>query len=67
MAYIALENLLDKSNGSLYKLVVMAARRALEVAEGHPKLTSITASAKPSTIALDEIRNAKVYLRKTDK
>ncbi|MFA5363044.1 MAG: DNA-directed RNA polymerase subunit omega [Candidatus Omnitrophota bacterium] len=63
MAYISLQDLLDKSKGSVYKLVVMAARRALEIAEGQPKLVSIDASVKPSTVALEEIRFGKVRVK----
>jgi DNA-directed RNA polymerase omega subunit len=64
MAYISLQELLDKSKGSVYKLVVMAARRALEIAEGMPKLVSADSGTKPSTIALDEIRQGKVKVKK---
>ena len=63
MAYISLQDLLDKSKGSVYKLVVMAARRALEIAEGQPKLVSIDAAVKPSTVALEEIRFGKVRVK----
>jgi DNA-directed RNA polymerase subunit omega len=55
MEYIALEQLLDKSNGSVYKLVILASKRALEIAEGQPKLVDVPATLKPSTVALYEI------------
>jgi len=64
MAYIELENLLGKSNGSVYKLVILAANRALEIAEGQPKLVVEASSVKPSTIALHEIAAGKVYCKK---
>lgn len=64
MAYVALEKLLDKSNGSIYKLVILASKRALEIAEGQPKLVETSSSMKPSTIALHEIAENKVYLKK---
>jgi len=64
MAYVALERLLDKSNGSIYKLVILASKRALEIAEGQPKLVDVSSSMKPSTIALHEIAENKVYLKK---
>ena len=64
MAYVALEKLLDKSNGSIYKLVILASKRALEIAEGQPKLVEVSLSMKPSTIALHEIAENKVYLKK---
>jgi len=62
--YIALENLLDKSDNSIYKLVILASKRALELAEGQPKLVGIDSSFKPSTIALHEIAENKVHYKK---
>jgi len=64
MAYVALEKLLDKSNNSIYKLVILASKRALEIAEGQPKLVGMDSSTKPSTIALHEIADGKVESRK---
>lgn len=64
MAYVSLERLLDKTDNSVYKLVVVASRRALEIAEGQPKLVSANASTKPSTIALYEIAAGKVRYKK---
>jgi len=64
MAYVALEKLLDKSSGSIYKLVILASKRALEIAEGQPKLVDVSSSMKPSTVALHEIAENKVYLKK---
>jgi len=60
MAYEGREKLLDKSAGSIYKLVILASKRALEIAEGQPKLVDENPSAKPSTIALEEISEGKV-------
>lgn len=65
MVYIALEGLLDKADGSVYKLVNLASKRALEIAEGQPKLVNSSASVKPSTIALLEIAAGKVQYKKT--
>lgn len=64
MPYVALEKLLDKSNDSIYKLVILASKRALEIAEGQPKLVEADASVKPSTVALEEIASGKVQSRK---
>ena len=64
MPYIALEKLLDKSNDSIYKLVILASKRALEIAEGQPKLVEASSSMKPSTIALYEIAEGKVKAKK---
>lgn len=61
----ALENLLDKTGNSVYKLVNLASRRALEIAEGQPKLVDCSAAIKPSAIALQEIAEGKVKLKKT--
>ncbi|MFA6217482.1 MAG: DNA-directed RNA polymerase subunit omega [Candidatus Omnitrophota bacterium] len=64
MAYIDLERLLEKSGGSIYKLVVLASRRALEVSEGKPKLVEVISSMKPSCVALQEIAEGKVWYKK---
>ena len=61
---VALENLLDKSDNSIYKLVILASKRALEIAEGQPKLVEANAALKPSTIALHEIAEGKVHYKK---
>jgi DNA-directed RNA polymerase omega subunit len=62
----AIENLLSKTGNSLYKLVVVASKRALELAEGKPKLVEeySLVTTKPSTIALKEIGRGKVQLKK---
>jgi len=64
MVYVPLEKLLDKNEKSIYKLVILASKRALEIAEGQPKLVSINSSTKPSTIALYEIADGKVWYKK---
>lgn len=66
MAYAtAQEDLLDKTGGSVYKLVIMAAKRALEIAEGQPPMIAVESSLKPSTIAIKEIAAGKIHYRKT--
>jgi DNA-directed RNA polymerase omega subunit len=65
MNNVPLETLLEKTNYSVYKLVVLAARRGLEIAEGQPKLVEVNASVKPSTVALYEIAAGKVVYKKT--
>ncbi len=65
MDYQGREQLLDKSMGSIYKLVILASKRALEIAEGQPKLVADNASVKPSTVALHEIAEGKIEARKT--
>jgi len=46
---------------SIYKLVVVAAKRAKELSEGAPKLVE-TDHKKVSSVALEEIRQGKVVL-----
>lgn len=55
-----------KKTGSVYKLVVLAARRASELNEGAPKLVD-SESKKTSTIALEEIAQGKVSYRVSKK
>lgn len=64
MGYQGREKLLDKSLGSIYKLVILASKRALEIAEGQPKLVNDDVSVKPSTVALHEIEAGKIEARK---
>jgi len=61
----SMENLLDKT-GSVYKLVMLASKRALELNEGSPKLVE-TESKKVCTIALDEIRDGKISIKEKKK
>ena len=64
MYFTALENLVDKTGGSVYKLVVLASKRALELSEGQAKLIEdISSSAKPTTIALKEIEQNKLKIK----
>ncbi len=64
MTYVPLEKLLDKSDNSIYKLVILASKRALEIAEGQPKLVEADSTVKPSTVALYEIAAGKVHYKK---
>lgn len=64
MVYVPLEQLLDKTGNSIYKLVILASKRALELAEGQPKLVTVNSSIKPSTVAMLEIAGGKVVYRK---
>ena len=60
--YFPSEPLLDKVNG-IYKLVILAARRALELIAGAPRLVEVDPRHKPSTVALEEIAAGKVACR----
>ena len=64
MGYQGREKLLDKSLGSVFKLVILASKRALEIAEGAPKLVDDNASVKASTVALHEIAAGKIEAKK---
>ena len=63
MGYRPLEALLPKANFSVYKLVRMASQRAMELADGKPKLVDVPAHTKTATIALEEIFAGKVFLK----
>ena len=63
MGYPPIEELLPKSGYSIYKLVRMAANRAMELADGKPRLIEIPSSDKAPTVALEEIRAGKVVLK----
>ncbi len=58
---ISTEELLKKT-GSVYKLVILASKRALELNENSPKLIE-TDSKKISTIALEEIQRGKIAIK----
>jgi DNA-directed RNA polymerase subunit omega len=64
MKNIYREDLLDKSDSSIYKLIIVATKRALEVAEGAPRLVDAPLNVKPTTIALMEIAQGKVRYKK---
>lgn len=64
--YIPIEPLLKKV-GSIYKLVIIAARRALELNDGAPRLVEIDPKAKASTVALAEIAAGKVSVKLREK
>jgi len=62
---ISTEDVLDKTN-SIYKLVILASKRALELNEGSPKLVE-TDSKRSSTIALEEIKAGKIVMKEKKK
>lgn len=67
MSYQPLEKLLPQANNSIYKLIILASKRALELAEGMPRLIENPSSDKPATVALDEIMAVKVKLAEKKK
>lgn len=58
MAQVPIEELLKKT-GSAYRLVLLAAKRAKELAEGSPTLVN-TSKHKATSVALEEILQGKV-------
>lgn len=54
-----------KNADSIYKLTIIAAKRAVELNNGSQKLVDID-STKFSTIALEEIRLGKVWYKTRD-
>ncbi len=54
-SYIPLEKMIDKTDGSIYKLVNLTAKRAMEIANGQPRLAAMDGLIKPSTAAMYEI------------
>lgn len=54
-----IDKLLDKVN-SIYKLIIIASKRAIELADGAQKLVDEPADTKPAHIALDEILAGKI-------
>ena len=59
-----LEKLLDKARGSVYKTVILASKRALEIAEGQPSMLQVGVATKPSTVALSEIAAGRCRVKK---
>ena len=62
MSYVPLEQLIDKSGGSMFKLAMMGAHRALELAEGAPSLIEAPKETKVTTVAMKEIAASKVVI-----
>ncbi len=61
MAQVPIEELLKRC-GSVYRLVILAAKRAKEVAEGSPPLVETT-HKKVTSVALEEILQGKVLYK----
>ena len=62
MSYVPVQDLLTQTN-SIYKLVVLASKRALELNAGAPRLVEDDDKEKISSIALEEIAQGKVKLK----
>ena len=61
MAQVPIEELLKRC-GSIYRLVILAAKRAKELSEGSPPLIE-THYRKATSVALDEILKGKVLYK----
>jgi len=55
-----MEDLLKISQGSVYKLVILASRRAVELGTGSEKLVDAEPNTKLTSIALKEIIENKI-------
>ena len=64
MSYIPIEQLMNRVD-SIYKLVLLASWRAVEISESGQKLVDISPRVKASTVALEEIKEGKVFYRIT--
>ena len=60
MGYQPLEHLLPRANNSIYRLVRLASKRALELSENSAKLVSAPSEQKLTTTALEEIKQGMV-------
>jgi len=58
--YVPLEDLLKNTEGSIFKLVICAAKRALDVAEGQKPLVEMPGNTKPIEVVFQEIAAGKV-------
>jgi len=67
VAYVVRENLLKNAHDSLYKLVIIASRRAQELGAGSEKLVEATVNTKITSIALKEISENKISFKERDK
>jgi len=62
VAFTPIEKLIEKIS-SKYKLVTIAARRALELNDGAPRLVEAESRSKPAMVALQEIAAGKITYR----
>lgn len=60
MSYIPLEKMIDKTDYNMYRLVVLASKRAVELEDGLSTLIDTDSHLKKTTLALLEIAEGKV-------
>lgn len=58
--YVPLETLLRNTKGSIFKLVVLCAKRSLDVAEGKKPMVETTSKDKPIEVVFREIAAGKI-------
>jgi DNA-directed RNA polymerase omega subunit len=63
MSDVPIERLLPRANNSIYKLVSMAAARALELSDGKRCLAENIDTEKFTTMALQEILQGKIEIK----
>jgi DNA-directed RNA polymerase omega subunit len=63
MAYVPLEKLIDKAQFSMFKLVHLVSRRALELADGSAKLIDMPSETKVTTVAMHEVADGMVGMK----
>ena len=67
MINIGIDELMKKTN-SIYKLAILAARRAYELSQGAGKLVEdVEPTTKPTTVALKEILDDKIGYKEKEK
>jgi len=59
MQYVPIQDLVNKT-GSTYKLVILAARRAIELSEGAARMVDVPLDEKTTNTAIKEILAGKI-------
>ena len=66
MQDVPIDRLIEKT-GSVYKLALLAAMRAVEIGNGSPRLVEMRADAKPVNVAMQEILDGKISYKVKEK
>lgn len=66
MSYVQIEKLLERTKYSLFKLVILATKRTIELSEGAERLVE-TDTKDPSSISLEEIESGKITIEEITK
>lgn len=65
MIFTGIDKMLGE-RGSIYKLTILAAMRATELNSGATRLVDVPLATKPTTVALQEIREGKIAYREVE-